>query len=306
MKVCLGGTFDIIHEGHEKLLEKAFEIGEDVVIGLSSDGLVKKFGKVAEKYEKRKRNLEKFLEKKGWKAKIEKLDDEYGTTISENFDAIVVSPETKKNAEIINNIRRKKGLKPIKIICISYELSNDGIPISTSRIKNGEIRKGKRLIPLKVCIGSKNKIKIDAVKEIFDDIFSNMKIEYYKIEVKTEKQPSGEKIMEGALKRALNAVKGNDYGIGIEAGLKNEYGINFIEHYAVVADKTGYITYGKSPSFQCPEWVIEEIKKGKEIKEILSFEEKGLIWHLSNKIERSELIKNAILMALIPRIKNKP
>ncbi|HEC88029.1 MAG TPA: DUF84 family protein [Thermoplasmata archaeon] len=303
MKVCLGGTFDIIHEGHKKLIEKAFEVGKDVIIGLSSDDLVKKFGKVAEKYEKRKRNLENFLEKKGWKAKIERLDDKYGTAISENFDVIVVSPETKKIAEIINDVRIKRGLKPIKIICVSYELSNDGIPISTSRIKRREIRGRERLIPLKVCIGSKNKIKVDAVKEIFDSTFNNMRIEYYEIEVKTEKQPLGEEIMEGALKRALNAVEGNDYGIGIEAGLKNEYGINFIEHYAVIADKTGYITYGKSPSFQCPEWIIEEIKKGREIKEILSFEEKGLIWHLSNKIERSELIKNAILMALIPRIK---
>lgn len=305
MKVCLGGTFDIIHEGHEKLIKKAFEIGDEVVVGVSSDELVKKLGKIAEKYEKREENLQKFLEERGWKAKIEKLNDEYGTAISENFDAIVVSPDTYKKAEIINEIRVKNGLKPIKIICVSYEMSNDGIPISTTRIKNGEIGGRKRLIPLRVCIGSKNKVKINAVKEIFDDIFKEIKIEYDEIEVKTEKQPAGKKIMEGALKRAMNAVKGNDYGIGIEAGLKEENGINFIEHYAVISDKTGYITYGKSPSFQCPEWIVENVKEGREIKEILSFEERGLIWHISNKVERSKLIKDAVLMALIPRMRKE-
>ena len=47
-KVCLGGTFDRIHIGHEKLLKMAFEVGEEVIIGLTSDTKAKR-GRVNEK-----------------------------------------------------------------------------------------------------------------------------------------------------------------------------------------------------------------------------------------------------------------
>jgi len=36
-KVAVGGTFDQFHQGHCKLLEKAFQIGEKVLIGVTSD-----------------------------------------------------------------------------------------------------------------------------------------------------------------------------------------------------------------------------------------------------------------------------
>lgn len=36
-KVAVGGTFDKFHEGHRLLIEKAFQIGENVLIGVTSD-----------------------------------------------------------------------------------------------------------------------------------------------------------------------------------------------------------------------------------------------------------------------------
>ena len=38
--VGLGGTFDFIHEGHQLLLQTAFQVGKKVVIGLSTDELL--------------------------------------------------------------------------------------------------------------------------------------------------------------------------------------------------------------------------------------------------------------------------
>ncbi|RLF47125.1 MAG: cytidyltransferase [Thermoplasmata archaeon] len=306
MRVCLGGTFDIIHEGHEKLLEKAFEIGKEVIIGLSSDELVRELGKEARNYNERKAELEKFLRKHGWKAKIEPLHDIYGTAVDEDFDAIIVSQETKKVAEEINEIRKKKRLKPLKIVCIPYVLAEDGIPIATSRIKAGEIKGRKRIKPLKVCIASKNEIKIEAIKEVFNEFFGQLGIKYESIAVETKKQPLNQEILRGAIERANFAVKNADYGIGIEAGIKQEEGIYFVEQYIAIADKVGYITYGKSPAFQCPEWIIEEIKKGKEMKEIIPFKneeemKRGAIWYFSRRLDRKHITKEAVLMALLPR-----
>ncbi|TRO46069.1 phosphopantetheine adenylyltransferase, partial [Candidatus Bathyarchaeota archaeon] len=54
-KVAVGGTFDELHKGHRVLLVKAFEVGENVLIGLCTDDFVKKMGKpqVTASYEAR-------------------------------------------------------------------------------------------------------------------------------------------------------------------------------------------------------------------------------------------------------------
>ena len=66
---------------------------------------------VAKSYEERRKELEEYIEKQGWKNKVRilPLKDVYGTAVEEDFDAIVVSPETEKRAKEINEIRKKKG-----------------------------------------------------------------------------------------------------------------------------------------------------------------------------------------------------
>jgi len=307
MKVCIGGTFDFLHPGHEALLKKAFEVGEEVFIGLSSDEFVRKSGKIARPYEERLKRLKKFLSQHGWgqKAKIIPLENAYGTATHDNYDAIVVSPETERRAREINEIRRKNGLNELKVIVVPYVLADDGIPIASSRIKSGEIDGRHRIRPLKVCIATGNEVKIKAVKQVFDELF-DFEIEYIAIPYKGKKQPFGEEILKGAMERA-KSCNDCDYCIGIEAGVVENNGIYFVEQYVVARDKINYMTFGKSPAFECPDWLLKELKKGKEMKEAIPFkkgeESKGAIWYFSRRMDRLELTKIGVFMAMIPRMR---
>ena len=143
-RVVIGGTFYKLHKGHRALIKKALEVGELIFIGLTTDEMAKKMikGHSVGDFEERKRGLEKFLRevKALGRAQIFPINDPYGPTlVIEDFDAIVVSPETVKRAREINSLRRKNGLKPLKIVVIRMVLAEDRLPISTARILSGEI-----------------------------------------------------------------------------------------------------------------------------------------------------------------------
>src|SRR5271169_6051645 len=109
-KVAVGGTFDELHRGHKALLDKAFEVGDKVVIGLSSDDFASKMGKPHKtaSYDERRRELAAFIEASGLDGRVEivPLDDPFGLTISgKGLEALVVSKETEKTAQAINQRR---------------------------------------------------------------------------------------------------------------------------------------------------------------------------------------------------------
>jgi len=179
MKVCLGGTFSILHAGHEALLRKAFETGSDVTIGLTTDSMAKKMGKRVEAYWERKQKLERFLaDTFGRTAAIVPLDDPYGPAVEGDFDAIVVSPETAEGAERINEERRKRGLRELDVVKVPFELADDGIPISSSRIRRGEIENNTRVMPLNVKIDSSDREKISEAREAFEKLLPGMDVRF--------------------------------------------------------------------------------------------------------------------------------
>jgi pantetheine-phosphate adenylyltransferase len=143
-KVAVGGTFDELHKGHKALLNRAFDVGEKVVIGLSSDEFVLKMGKphVTASYSERLSALKAFLEKSGLadRAEIVPLKDSYGlTTSGRDLEALVVSKQTESTACRINDIRTNASLPPLKIVTIRMVPAENCIPISTTRIRKGEI-----------------------------------------------------------------------------------------------------------------------------------------------------------------------
>ena len=171
-QVVIGGTFDHMHVGHEALLQKAFTIGEHVTIGLTTDRYVQKvkcqrpideehISGVAcpcisiptiESYAVRKAHLEQWISDNGFinHATIIPIEDMYGVAASETdmFDAIVVSTETKPNADIINDTRKTMGLAPLTIVEVPLVPAADAKPISATRIRQGAIdTKGNLIMP---------------------------------------------------------------------------------------------------------------------------------------------------------------
>lgn len=148
-KVAVGGTFQYLHDGHARLIEKAFEIvgNGKVYIGLTSDEMLQKNHNV-ESYDNRRTRLLEYIKKIGVpeeKYEVTRLNDPYGPTLEEDFDYIVVSPETYPVALKINRIREEKGKKPLEIVYVEYVMAEDGIPISSTRISKGEIDRHGRL-----------------------------------------------------------------------------------------------------------------------------------------------------------------
>jgi pantetheine-phosphate adenylyltransferase len=142
-KVAIGGTFQYLHDGHVKLIKKAFEVAKDgkVQIGLVSDEMLLKNHNI-ENYESRRTQLLQYLKKMGFQEnryEVIKLNDRYGPTLKEDFDYIIVSPETYPVAIKINSIREKIGKEPLEIIYVEYVMAEDENPISSTRIAKEEM-----------------------------------------------------------------------------------------------------------------------------------------------------------------------
>ena len=148
-RVAVGGTFDPLHDGHKALLMKAVDLGRDgeLLIGLTSDEMAKNKIHEVDDYRSRYNEVIKFIHEQGVIPRIVKLDDPYGPTIIEDFDQLVVSPETYPIGLKINRIRSEKNMKPLKIVLVDYVLAEDGLPISSTRIRNGEIDNHGKVLP---------------------------------------------------------------------------------------------------------------------------------------------------------------
>jgi pantetheine-phosphate adenylyltransferase len=143
--VGLGGTFDELHKGHRALLLKAFDIGERVIVGVSSDEFARKMNKPhrTARYEQRKNELRDFLKDRGvlQRGEIILINDAYGGVLlsKDTVEALVVSRETEPVALKINEKRKEIGIGPLEIVVIDMVPSENHEAISTTRIRTGEI-----------------------------------------------------------------------------------------------------------------------------------------------------------------------
>ena len=161
MQVALGGTFDPIHDGHRALFERAFELG-DVTVGLTSDDLAQRTrheDRYVRSFEERREDLEHelsaFAEEHGREYEIRELEEPTGIATEPQFDALIVSPETREGGKRINQQRRDQGYDPLEIAVVDHCEAEDGDIISSTRIVRGEIDEHGALTPERDGRGSK-------------------------------------------------------------------------------------------------------------------------------------------------------
>lgn len=144
-EVLMGGTFDRLHDGHKRLLQKAFEVGDYVYIGLTTDAYIERSSKqLKEKvhsYEERLYDLRRYFEEEGVldRAILFPLEDTAGPkALDPKLSAIVVSEETRTGGDFVNNLRAQHDVPSMETVVIPLSRDQQGEVISSSSLRQVE------------------------------------------------------------------------------------------------------------------------------------------------------------------------
>lgn len=169
---------------------------------------------------------------------------------------------------------------------------------------------------IKVAVGSKNPVKINAVKEAFTNYFDEPIIYSEEVESGVSVQPFDEETFNGAKNRVNNLItSGNelinscDFFVGIEGGVINYYQKWFGLGVICISDKNKKYSFGTSSLFPLPDIVIEKLKSGMELGNVIdeiqnefnTKQKHGAVGFLTKGIlSRKDLYIPGLISALIP------
>lgn len=174
---------------------------------------------------------------------------------------------------------------------------------------------------MKVVVGSKNPVKLEAARNSFSAVFPDVEFEFEFVACSVASlvadQPVGiEETKQGALNRAVacrEAYKDADFFVGMEGGLEEIEGDYFVSAWMCVIDREGRIGFGRTGAFQLPTQITKLIQEGLELSEATdrvfndnnSGQKGGAVSALTNgTIDRTSFYTEAIIFALIPFIKS--
>ncbi len=166
---------------------------------------------------------------------------------------------------------------------------------------------------MKVAVGSKNPVKVEAVKQAFMMVFPNEKWDVVGIEVGSEvsDQPmSDDESIKGARNRARKSMKAlkADYGVGLEGGVHQTDDKWFDSGWMIIIDKKGVEGIGSTIRMQTPPKMIELINQGIELGHVddILFKTKnskhdlGHFGLMSNgAVTRTEMYIDGVISALV-------
>jgi len=169
---------------------------------------------------------------------------------------------------------------------------------------------------MRVNVGTTNSLKVEAVRAVFATAFQEEAIEVRGVNVPSgvPAQPFGKQVAIGAINRARAALLDADYGVGIEAGIVHFPGCDerFSVQFCAIVDQDGKMSVGHGPGYVLPHGVLAQLEAGSDLNREMSRisgideirEKMGAIGYLSNGItDRLAITREAVLMALIPRLK---
>ena len=318
LRVAVGGTFDILHAGHEALLTKAIDIGGKLLLGLTSDKMARRTRKKVSTYATRRRNLESYLRRKRVKGfEIVRIDDEVGPAGTGELDALVVSAEKRAVGVLVNELRAMRGLHPLDLYPVPMVLADDCLPISSTRIRAKDVdRVGRMVRPLIINVGTGNQLKVKAVAAVAAGLYSKVRVQGVSVESGVAPEPLEQDVVLGAITRAKKALGSGDFGVGIEAGLFwNESVRDHLDvQYCAIVDKAGRLTVGHGPGFAYPPAVVALVEKGMTVGQAMERitgisgmgSRQGAIGYLSRgHVNREQITKMAALTAFLPRIRRE-
>ena len=216
----LGGTFDRLHIGHRALLAAAFQVAEEVRIGLTTRAFLlrhpKQLGRSIQPFATRRRALARYIRSTfpTRRFRIVPLEDPFGGSLARGIDVLVASVESQAGARAVNRERQRRHLPPLRLVLLPLSVGEDRIPVSSTRVRAKIVDpNGRRRRPLRLAICGAPRRVLPWVEGAFTLEFPSLggvRVNVSRGSTRSS-SPPGARV---ARERALRASEGKDYGVG--------------------------------------------------------------------------------------------
>ena len=164
---------------------------------------------------------------------------------------------------------------------------------------------------IKITVGSKNPIKIEATRSAFEKVFGGCEVVGIFTPSGVSEMPlSFDEMVEGAKNRAKRAREESDadYGVGLEGGFKDEAIGTFLTGFVAVVDRNGTWGYGQGAGLLMPQKIVEKVRdEGRELGDVMdeitgsknTKQHEGCVgFFTDNLIPRKKAFEKTIIFAL--------
>lgn len=123
--------------------------------------------------------------------------------------------------------------------------------------------------PVRIAVGSTNPAKVHAARDGAARMLGEVEATGVHVPSGVSAQPHGDEEMiagaEARASRALAAVAGASYGVGLEGGVDEHGGRMFACAWCAVADRSGRLSLACTGRFELPPAVAELVRQGVEL-----------------------------------------